>query len=77
MVERSYERYLVDECKNQKAYKRKLELLSTKSTISEQERKHLNKKASDFELTRCVELEDLFPDSVSSKTNNQYRRSEF
>merc|ERR1719296_146502 len=30
MVERSYQTYLHDECKNQKAYKRKLEILSTK-----------------------------------------------
>mmetsp|Transcript_19654 Transcript_19654/g.42313 ORF Transcript_19654/g.42313 Transcript_19654/m.42313 type:complete len:454 (+) Transcript_19654:190-1551(+) len=76
MVERSYERYLVDECKNQKAYKRKLEILSTKKKVSDQERLKLEKKANGFELTRCIELEDLFPSSVPEK-NRVNRRTEF
>ena len=74
MVERSYERYLVDECKNQKAYKRKLEILSTKKKVSDQERLKLEKKANGFELTRCIELEDLFPSSVPEK-NRVNRRT--
>ncbi len=75
MVEKSYERYLFDECKNQKAYKRKLESLSAKNRITEDERTKLMKKAAGFELTRCLELEDLFPQSVSDR--DKIRQSEF
>mmetsp|Transcript_6471 Transcript_6471/g.9707 ORF Transcript_6471/g.9707 Transcript_6471/m.9707 type:complete len:202 (+) Transcript_6471:3-608(+) len=76
MVERSYERYLSDECKNQKAYKRKLELLSAKGRITEAERENLMRKARGFELTRCLELEDLFPRAVPAKDRVD-RHSEF
>lgn len=75
MVEKSYERYLVDECKTQKEYKRKLELLSAKKRVSEDERARLVKKAAGFQLTRCLELEDLFPHSVPAK--DKIRHSEF
>jgi len=76
MVERSYERYLSDECKSQKVYKRKLELLSVKSKITEAERENLMRKSRGFELTRCLELEDLFPRSVPAKDRVD-RHSEF
>ncbi|KAL3816984.1 hypothetical protein ACHAXA_010104 [Cyclostephanos tholiformis] len=77
MVENSYRGYLVEECKVQKAYKRKLETLSTKKgRITEAERENLAKKANGFELTRCIELEDLFPRSVSPKDRVK-RHSEF
>ncbi|KAL7541130.1 hypothetical protein ACHAXR_012043 [Thalassiosira sp. AJA248-18] len=77
MVERSYERYLLDECKNQKAYKRKLEILSSKSKISDVERANLVKKANGFDLTRCLELEDLFPQSVPQKDRVKRQHNEF
>jgi hypothetical protein len=79
MVENSYRVYLVDECKVQKAYKKKLEALSTKKgrTITEAERTNLAKKANGFELTRCIELEDLFPQSVSPKDRVKRVHSEF
>ena len=69
MVERSYEAYLVEECKNQKLYKRRLEkrASSTHRTLKEDERSVLKKKAEEFELSRCMELEDLFPKSVLEK----------
>mmetsp|Transcript_28359 Transcript_28359/g.51264 ORF Transcript_28359/g.51264 Transcript_28359/m.51264 type:complete len:446 (+) Transcript_28359:148-1485(+) len=76
MVEVSYQRYLVDECKNQKAYKRKLEILSAKSKLSEVERANLVKKANGFQLSRCMELEDLFPKAVSQK-DRVNRHNEF
>merc|ERR1712238_157708 len=61
LVEQSYQRYLLDECKSQKAYKGKLERLARQARA---EHAFLEKKAREFELTRCIELEDLFPKSV-------------
>ena len=77
MVEKGYEKYLFAECKNQKAHKRKLEILSTKTTISQVERANLIKKAEGFGLTRCLELEDLFPGSVREKDRVNRVHSEF
>lgn len=64
IVERSYQRYLLDECKNQKDYKKKLERMTTNTRIQEEDRNKLKRKLDGFDLTRCVELEDLFPESV-------------
>lgn len=79
MVERSYSTYLIDECKNQKAYKRKLEILSTKKNINDVEKSNLVKKANGFVLSRCMELEDLFPESVKVKdrVDRSRQHSEF
>lgn len=76
MVERSYERYLVDECKNQKEYKKKLERMTSNTRISEVDRNKLAKKLAGFDLTRCLELEDLFPESVPVKDRVNRRASE-
>ena len=78
MVERSYESYLMEECKNQKLYKRRLEkrASSTHRTLKEEERTILKKKAEEFELSRCMELEDLFPASVPEKERVK-RHTEF
>ena len=67
MVENSYQKYLEGECRNQRIYKRKLELLAGKRSISEAEKVNLMKKANGFELSRCIEFEDLFPGSVREK----------
>lgn len=68
LVERSYERYLVDECKNQKTYKQRLEAtVNSKKKVDEQERSRRAKKAAEFELTRCIELEDLYPAYIAGK----------
>ena len=75
MVERSYERYLMDECKNQKDYRNRLEKMSTNTRIAEEDRKKLVKKLAGYDLTRCVELEDLFPEAVPTK-NRVKRGSE-
>jgi hypothetical protein len=67
MVERSYEKYLTDECKSQKHYKQKLENMSKSSRTSEEDKVKLTKKLAAFDLTRCLELEDLFPRGVPQK----------
>jgi hypothetical protein len=56
-------------CKIQKVYKRRLVLLSTTKEGRMTEAKHANlvKKAGGFKLTRCIELEILFPQTVSMK----------
>ena len=60
MVEAAYEQYLVKECNSQVKYKRRLQ----QEAKDESDEALLQKKlqrATEFELTRCVELEDLFP----------------
>jgi hypothetical protein len=59
MVERSYHQYLAQECRTQRAYKKQLERDAQKSPPQERE-KNLE-KAKAFELGRCIELQDLFP----------------
>ena len=66
MVENSYENYLVKECTNQKKYRRTL--------IAEAERKPTPEEqaaakaiAEKYDLTRCIELNDLFPLRHSGK----------
>lgn len=77
MVEESYKRYLSDECKNQKDYKKKLETLAMKRTIPEQERNSLMRKANNFDLTRCIELEELFPHAVPAHSRVKQQHTEF
>lgn len=60
MVETSYENYLVTECNSQKKYKRKLIAEAGRKATPEEKAKE-NKIATEFELTRCVELNELFP----------------
>lgn len=69
MVERAYEQYLVDECKNQVNYKRKLESEAQK-VVDANERMQQFERASKLELSRCSELEDLFP---RRKQQGKYR----
>lgn len=59
MVEQSYEQYLVNECKSQFNYKKKLQAQAAAADASERDRKV--QAADAFELSRCVELDDLFP----------------
>jgi hypothetical protein len=60
MVENAYENYLVDECNNQRRHKKKMIAeASQKPTVEEKELAKI--KAQQFELTRCVELNELFP----------------
>lgn len=60
MVERAYENYLVEECNGQRRYK-KSSLVEAQKKPTQQEIDLARKTAEKFELTRCVELNDLFP----------------
>jgi len=66
MVERAYENYLVNECSAQKEYKKRLNNIAQKERSEEQKQRKV-KVAREFELTRCDELKDLFPESDRSK----------
>lgn len=65
MVEKSYKQYLMEECKNQQLYKASLEKLasspnSSRNVMSDVDRERQMKRAKEFELSRCIELESLF-----------------
>jgi tRNA(Ile)-lysidine synthase TilS/MesJ len=60
MVERAYENYLVDECNSQRRYKRGL-LSEAQNKPTDDEIEFARRTAEKFELSRCVELNDLFP----------------
>jgi len=59
MVERSYHQYLATECRNQRLYQKQLERDAMKMPADKREKSL--EKAKEFELTRCIELQDLFP----------------
>jgi Domain of unknown function (DUF1977) len=65
MVEAAYEHYLINECTRQRKYKSGLERKAKLERI-ESEKLRKTKQAADFELTRCVELVDLFPKHASA-----------
>lgn len=60
LVETTYQQYLVNECGSQRKYKQQLETAAKRMPDSGPREKSL-KKAAEFELSRCEELEDLFP----------------
>jgi hypothetical protein len=60
MVEGAYENYLVDECNVQRRYKKKLLSEAEKKATVEEIEISL-KTAKEFHLSRCVELNDIFP----------------
>jgi len=62
MVEHSYRNYLDVECNNQKSFKRKLQRMAEQKGLTDGEMQQRTKKANEFELSRCNELADLFPD---------------
>ena len=59
-MEKAYEQYLATECSKQMDHKRKLEQEAAKTTDGTEKSK-LRDKAKAFELTRCSEMNDLFP----------------
>jgi hypothetical protein len=61
MVERAYENYLVKECKAQREYKQRLTTKAQQEPTEEEKSRRL-KLANEFELSRCDELIDLFPE---------------
>lgn len=61
MVEKSYKNYLIHECNNQKIYKANLERSAKdRHGMTQVDRDRQLKKAQEFELSRCIELEELF-----------------
>ena len=60
MVERAYENYLVGECNTQRRHKKKL-LAEAQIKPTAEEIQTARRTAEKFELSRCVELNDLFP----------------
>jgi len=60
MVENAYESFLVDECNVQRRHKKKL-LDQAEKLATPDEIEVAKKSAQQIELTRCVELNDLFP----------------
>ena len=61
MVEKSYKTYLVNECNNQKSYKLQLQnQAKTRKGLTSEDRERQLKKAEQFELSRCIELNELF-----------------
>ena len=57
MVERAYEEYLVEECTSQYKFKNQLE----KEARMNRNDNKLQHRAEQFELSRCKEIEELFP----------------
>lgn len=69
MVERSYHQYLAAECRNQRMYKKQLE--SDAMRMPEEKREKSLEKAKEFELSRCIELQDLFPQQSNAPDYKQ------
>ena len=74
MVEKAYEQYLFDECSKQTNYKSGLEKQARKEKDPENQKLQA-RRAAEFELTRCVELDDLFPGRRSGRNKNQRYRA--
>jgi hypothetical protein len=66
MVEGAYEKYLTTECNSQRAYKRSL-LAEAEKKMTPEEQEKAARIARTFELSRCVELNDLYPIKHSGK----------
>lgn len=60
MVEQSYKKYLISECNNQKKYKATLQRQTERKGLTEADRERQMKKVQEFELSRCIELSELF-----------------
>lgn len=60
MVEGAYENYLVKECTSQRKYKKEL-LAEAGKKPTEEEQQRARRRANEFEMSRCSELNDLFP----------------
>jgi hypothetical protein len=60
MVENAYEKYLVEECNTQRKHKKSL-LAEAEKQPTPEEQEIARQTAQQFELSRCVELNDLFP----------------
>lgn len=70
MVERAYEEFLYDECVLQTNYVSSLKKQAKKDVEQHDALMH---RAQEFELTRCVELDDSFPQRRKQKKQRKYR----
>lgn len=63
LVQDAYENYLVNECTTQKKYKRSLinDAKKAGNYARQEDQEKALRQAKEFELSRCLELEDLFP----------------
>lgn len=66
LVEQTYKNYLIEECRNQKTYKNELHDVARRKELVPEERKRMLQKARDFALSRCIEFNELFPQTYSS-----------
>mmetsp|Transcript_5836 Transcript_5836/g.13528 ORF Transcript_5836/g.13528 Transcript_5836/m.13528 type:complete len:481 (+) Transcript_5836:114-1556(+) len=60
MVERAYENYLVEQCNIQRKHKKTL-LVEAQKHATQEQINLARRTAERFELSRCIELNDLFP----------------
>jgi hypothetical protein len=74
MVEKAYEQYLVDECKGQQTYRSRL-VKRAQSEEDPEEAVRKLKLAEEFEMSRCVELGDLFPKRADKQGAKSGKRS--
>jgi len=65
LVEQTYKNYLIEECHNQQTYKNELHDVARRNELLPKERKKILEKVRDFELSRCVEFNELFPKTFS------------
>lgn len=73
MVEGAYEEYLVEECTSQQKYQTQLQ----KEARKNKEDTRLQNRAQNFELSRCQELEELFPRRYRQvKAKDQQKRQQ-
>lgn len=70
MVENAYENYLVTECKSDRKHKKTLIAEADKKPTPE-EQEIARKIANKYELSRCVELNDLFPLRSSARSRGR------
>ena len=71
LVENAYEQYLYEECTKQSNYKASLEKQARREKDADRQQQQMRRAAA-FELTRCLELDDLFP-ARRSQSKQRYR----
>ena len=73
MVEHAYEDYLVTECRTQTQFKINLEKEARRLRDPAAQEQQM-RKAAEFDLSRCTELDDLFPHRRKQKYSQQRYR---
>jgi DnaJ-domain-containing protein 1 len=70
MVERAYEHYLVNACQHQQEVKKK-KYRQARAEKDEEKQATRLKLAEEYELSRCAELADLFPDRQQQRSRGR------